>query len=57
MPAALLASDALPRAWAELDAFEGAEYRRVLVPVWSTAADDRALLAVANLDEAVEAAG
>jgi len=57
VPAALLASDALPRAWAELDAFEGAEYRRVLVPVWSTAADDRALLAVANLYEAVEAAG
>ena len=57
VPAALLTSDVLPRAWAELDAFEGAEYRRVLVPVWSTAADDRALLAVANLYEAVEAAG
>jgi len=55
VPAALLTSEGLPRAWAELDAFEGAEYRRVLVPVWSSAAGDRALLGVANLYEAVEA--
>jgi gamma-glutamylcyclotransferase (GGCT)/AIG2-like uncharacterized protein YtfP len=48
----VLTSAALRGAWAELDAFEGAEYRRVLVPVWS-AAEPRVLLTVANLYEAV----
>jgi gamma-glutamylcyclotransferase (GGCT)/AIG2-like uncharacterized protein YtfP len=47
----VLTSAALRDAWAELDAFEGAEYQRVLVPVWS-AAEPRVLLTVANLYEA-----
>jgi gamma-glutamylcyclotransferase (GGCT)/AIG2-like uncharacterized protein YtfP len=49
----VLTSSALRGAWADLDAFEGAEYRRVLVPVWSaTPAGERVLLTVANLYEA-----
>jgi gamma-glutamylcyclotransferase (GGCT)/AIG2-like uncharacterized protein YtfP len=49
----VLTSPALPRAWADLDAFEGSEYRRVLVPVWSaTDQSARVLLTVANLYEA-----
>jgi gamma-glutamylcyclotransferase (GGCT)/AIG2-like uncharacterized protein YtfP len=47
----VLESAALRGAWAELDAFEGPEYRRVLVPVWS-AVELRVLLTVANLYEA-----
>jgi gamma-glutamylcyclotransferase (GGCT)/AIG2-like uncharacterized protein YtfP len=48
----VLTSAALPAAWPELDAFEGAEYRRVLVPVWSNGdAGRRTLVAVANLYE------
>ena len=44
--ARLLVSDALPAHWSRLDAFEGAAYRRILVPVhWERGA----LLAVANL--------
>ena len=49
----VLASPALPAAWDDLDAFEGAEYRRVLVPVWSS--EDpagRSLVSVANVYEA-----
>lgn len=50
----VLTSAALPDAWADLDAFEGTEYRRVLVPVWSPAPPGaRVLLTVANLYEAV----
>jgi gamma-glutamylcyclotransferase (GGCT)/AIG2-like uncharacterized protein YtfP len=49
----LLTSSALRRTWADLDAFEGAEYRRVLVPVWSAGvASGRVLVTVANLYEA-----
>ena len=49
----VLASTKLERTWAELDAFEGAVYRRVLVPVWSAAAVPEAmLLTVANVYEA-----
>lgn len=44
--ARLLVSDALPAQWRRLDAFEGAAYRRILVPVHS---ERGALLAVANL--------
>jgi gamma-glutamylcyclotransferase (GGCT)/AIG2-like uncharacterized protein YtfP len=51
----VLTSPALRGAWTELDAFEGPEYRRVLVPVWSTGtADGRVLVTVANLYEAAE---
>jgi gamma-glutamylcyclotransferase (GGCT)/AIG2-like uncharacterized protein YtfP len=53
----VLTTGALRGMWAELDAFEGAEYRRVLVPVWSAApASERLLLTVANLYEATMAA-
>ncbi len=49
----VLASPALPAAWPDLDAFEGSEYRRVLVPVWSDADHaTRRLVTVANLYEA-----
>lgn len=44
--ARLFVSDALPAQWERLDAFEGAAYRRILVPVHS---ESGALLAVANL--------
>jgi gamma-glutamylcyclotransferase (GGCT)/AIG2-like uncharacterized protein YtfP len=48
----VLSSAALRTAWPRLDEFEGSEYRRVLVPVWSQGAtDDRTLLTVANLYE------
>ena len=53
VPVHVLTSPALPGRWAELDAFEGAEYRRVLVPVWSADPKSRVLLTVANLYEAV----
>jgi gamma-glutamylcyclotransferase (GGCT)/AIG2-like uncharacterized protein YtfP len=46
----VLTSRALPAAWPELDAFEGADYRRVLVAVWS--GEDpatRRLVTVANI--------
>ncbi|HEX8275575.1 MAG TPA: gamma-glutamylcyclotransferase [Longimicrobiaceae bacterium] len=46
----VLASPALEAAWPELDRFEGAEYRRILVPVFTPGpADGRRLLTVANL--------
>jgi len=48
----LLTSEALRAFWPELDAFEGAEYRRILLPVWSPGAAGAALLGVANLYEA-----
>lgn len=44
--ARLFVSDALPDHWARLDAFEGADYVRILVPVHD---DVGTLLAVANL--------
>jgi gamma-glutamylcyclotransferase (GGCT)/AIG2-like uncharacterized protein YtfP len=46
----VLTSPALPAAWAALDEFEGAEYRRILVPVLRPdAAGERALQTVANI--------
>jgi gamma-glutamylcyclotransferase (GGCT)/AIG2-like uncharacterized protein YtfP len=49
----VLTSVALRGTWADLDAFEGAEYRRVLVAVWGAAVtSERVLLTVANLYEA-----
>jgi hypothetical protein len=52
----VLTSAALRGAWADLDAFEGTEYRRVLVAVWSaTKPAARELVAVANLYEAATA--
>jgi gamma-glutamylcyclotransferase (GGCT)/AIG2-like uncharacterized protein YtfP len=56
VPVQVLNSEALRAAWPELDAFEGAEYRRVLVPVWTGGAGARALLTVANLYEAAAGA-
>jgi gamma-glutamylcyclotransferase (GGCT)/AIG2-like uncharacterized protein YtfP len=53
VPVHVLTSPALRAAWPELDTFEGLEYRRVLVPVWSTAVrSERVLVTVANLYEA-----
>jgi len=58
VPVQVLASRALRSAWPELDAFEGADYRRVLVPVWSSEdAGDRTLVTVANLYEASAGSG
>jgi gamma-glutamylcyclotransferase (GGCT)/AIG2-like uncharacterized protein YtfP len=46
----VLAAPALAAAWPELDRFEGAEYRRILVPVFAPGrADERRLYTVANL--------
>lgn len=56
VPVHVLTSAALRSAWTDLDRFEGPEYRRVLVPVWSTrSAIARVLLTVANLYEAARA--
>lgn len=49
VPVWLLHSRELPTQWQALDAFEGDDYRRILVPVWH---GDQ-LFAVANLYEAV----
>jgi len=57
VPVQVLTSEALRGAWARLDAFEGAEYRRVLVPVWTSAGNERELMAVANVYEGARAAG
>lgn len=48
----LLRSDALREHWAELDRFEGMEYRRILVPFY----DDAGLRAVGYLYAAARAA-
>lgn len=53
VPVSLLHSERLPAHWAALDAFEGDEYRRILVPVWS----GDLLFAVANLYAAVRPVG
>jgi hypothetical protein len=46
----VLTAPALEAAWPDLDRFEGAEYRRILVPVFSAGeADERRLCTVANL--------
>jgi gamma-glutamylcyclotransferase (GGCT)/AIG2-like uncharacterized protein YtfP len=53
----VLTSNALREAWAELDAFEGTDYRRVVAPVWSNlSTGERVLLTVANLYEAMPTA-
>lgn len=49
---ALLDAEPLRTFWPRLDAFEGSEYRRILVPVWSDEPGPRTLVAVANLYEA-----
>ena len=52
----VLTAPALATAWADLDRFEGAEYRRILVPVFSPGrADERRLYTVANLYAAAAA--
>ncbi len=48
VPVHVLASAALASTWSALDAFEGDDYRRILVPVFAGAA----LVTVANLYEA-----
>jgi hypothetical protein len=46
----VLASARLPEGWARLDAFEGLDYRRILVPVFvPDATGERRLYTVANL--------
>jgi len=52
VPVQVLTSEALRGAWTKLDAFEGTEYRRVLAVIWTPAADEHAVLTVANLYEA-----
>lgn len=53
----VLTTPALKAAWPDLDRFEGAEYRRILVPVFTPGpADERRLYTVANLYAAAEAA-
>lgn len=51
VPVHLLVSPRLPAAWPELDAFEGADYQRILIPVYAERPRGRALLAVANIYE------
>lgn len=52
----VLASPALAAAWPDLDRFEGAEYRRILVVVFSPGgAGERRVQTVANLYAAAEA--
>ena len=51
----VLTSPALAAAWPALDRFEGPEYRRILVPVFTPGpADGRRLYTVANLYAATE---
>ncbi|HEX6911465.1 MAG TPA: hypothetical protein VF142_13760, partial [Longimicrobium sp.] len=46
----VLTAPALAAAWPDLDRFEGAEYRRILVPVFTPGpAGERRLRTVANL--------
>jgi gamma-glutamylcyclotransferase (GGCT)/AIG2-like uncharacterized protein YtfP len=46
----VLVSEGLPGAWARLDAFEGPEYRRILVPVFEAGeTPGRTLATVANV--------
>lgn len=53
----VLTAPALAAAWPDLDRFEGAEYRRILVPVFSVdQAGERRLHTVANLYAAAEPA-
>lgn len=57
VPVRVLASPLLPAAWPGLDHFEGAEYRRILVPVFTPGPpEERRLYTVANLYAAAEPA-
>ena len=47
----VLESTRLPGAWTGIDAFEGSEYRRVLVPVYAEGEDAVRIITVANLYE------
>lgn len=47
----VLESTRLPGAWTGIDAFEGSEYRRVLVPVYAEGGDAVRIITVANLYE------
>lgn len=49
----LLESDRLPAGWPDIDAFEGAEYQRILVPVFADRDDATEIIAIANLYEIV----
>jgi gamma-glutamylcyclotransferase (GGCT)/AIG2-like uncharacterized protein YtfP len=52
----VLTAPRLAAAWPDLDRFEGAEYRRILVPVFTSGpAGERRLYTVANLYAAAEA--
>jgi gamma-glutamylcyclotransferase (GGCT)/AIG2-like uncharacterized protein YtfP len=51
----VLTAPGLATAWPDLDRFEGAEYRRILVPVFSPGTGERRLHAVANLYAAADA--
>ena len=53
VPVHLLDSDQLPGAWPAIDAFEGDEYQRILVPVFADRDDATEVIAVANLYEIV----
>ncbi len=51
----VLAAPALAAAWPSLDRFEGPEYRRILVPVFTPGpADERRLYTIANLYAAAD---
>lgn len=51
----VLAAPALATAWPELDRFEGAEYRRILVPIFNPGGEgERRLYTVANLYAAAQ---
>jgi gamma-glutamylcyclotransferase (GGCT)/AIG2-like uncharacterized protein YtfP len=53
----VLTASTLPAAWPDLDRFEGAEYRRILVPIFSPGGvEERRLQTVANLYAAAEPA-
>jgi gamma-glutamylcyclotransferase (GGCT)/AIG2-like uncharacterized protein YtfP len=51
VPVQLLISPRLPGAWPALDAFEGADYRRALIPVYDDRPGARRVMAVANIYE------
>jgi gamma-glutamylcyclotransferase (GGCT)/AIG2-like uncharacterized protein YtfP len=52
----VLKAEALASAWPRLDRFEGPGYRRILVPVFTPATDERRLYTIANLYAAADPA-
>jgi gamma-glutamylcyclotransferase (GGCT)/AIG2-like uncharacterized protein YtfP len=54
VPVHVLESAQLPGAWPDIDAFEGSEYRRILVPVYAEHGDAPGLITVANLYEVAD---